>query len=96
MLHSPNCVADEKTKFDPLGFRDALISGLQGTGNDLDKVSMILKIHHSTVCAHLSIHILSFILDKSVQLKIHNFNSTSAPQNIPLLVNGQVFQNLQC
>ena len=34
--------ADEKEKFDPLGFRDAVIQGLDKAGPDLDAVSKFL------------------------------------------------------
>lgn len=33
---------DEKEKYDPSGFRDAVISGLERAGNDLDAVNKFL------------------------------------------------------
>jgi hypothetical protein len=35
---------DEKEKYDPTGFRDAVISGLEGTNGDLDAISKFLDI----------------------------------------------------
>lgn len=34
--------ADEKEKYDPIGFRDAVISGLEATGGDLEAISKYL------------------------------------------------------
>jgi len=33
---------DEKEKYDPIGFRDAVIQGLEKTGSDLEAVSKFL------------------------------------------------------
>ena len=33
---------DEKEKYDPTGFRDAIIHGLEKAGNDLDAISKYL------------------------------------------------------
>lgn len=35
---------DEKEKYDPTGFRDAVIAGLEATGGDLDAISKYLDI----------------------------------------------------
>lgn len=36
------CFADEKEKYDPTGFRDAVLLGLEKAGNDLDAISKYL------------------------------------------------------
>lgn len=38
---------DEKKQYDPIGFRDAILEGLEATGNDLEAVSKFLDVSGS-------------------------------------------------
>ncbi len=38
MDHNQNCFKDEKEKYDPVGFRDSVLTGFAEAGEDLDSI----------------------------------------------------------
>ena len=40
-------VLDEKKQYDPIGFRDAILEGLEAAGSDLEAVSKFLDVSGS-------------------------------------------------